>query len=295
MRKTVLFTLILILLTSCSTLVKRGLERAPMSPEEEAALKKVGEWEGYMNIIWDGDVSISTVLRLTDEYFQAKDVLFKGEMDEYERRLSMFTAGRLKEEPKRPAQDHKKLIAHFKTLSEKYSYDEWADAITYAMGIALYEQGDMNSAVKVFEDLLKNHPESDYATEVSFRLGEFYFETGQYGDAMEKYKRILEKPSSAYYEKALYKLGWIYIKLDSFDQAVDMFMAVVTGGGTANRPKAGRPKSPYHASYCRWTTSKTPERPSRTSSPRARGVMRLLSSSGSAKGLRRRHGTRRRS
>ncbi|MEK7773102.1 MAG: tetratricopeptide repeat protein, partial [Deltaproteobacteria bacterium] len=206
--------------------------------------KKVGEWEGYMNLIGDGDVSISTVLRLTDEYFRARDVLFKGEMDEYERRLSMYTSGQLKTEPKRPAQDHKRLIAHFKTLSEKYRYDEWADAIRYAMGIALYEQGDMNSAVKVFEDLLKNHPESDYATEISFRLGEFYFETGQYGDAMEKYRRILEKPRSAFYEKALYKLGWIHIKLDSFDQAVDMFMAVVDRRWDGKPTEGGQTEEP---------------------------------------------------
>lgn len=244
MRKTILSILMLVLLTSCATMERRGLERAPLSPEEEAALKKVGEWEGYMNLIGEGDVSLSTVLRLTDEYFQAKDVLFKGEMDEYERRLSQYAAGRLKEEPKRPSQDHRKLIAHFSALSEKYRYDEWADAVRYALGIALYEQGDMNEAVKVFEDILKNYPESEYSTEVSFRLGEFYFETGQYGEALEKYKRILDKPRSTFYEKALYKMGWIYIKLDSFDQAVDMFMAVVDRRWDGKPTEGGQTEEP---------------------------------------------------
>ncbi len=244
MRKTVLFILILLLLTSCATLERQGLEKPPLSPEEEAALKKAAEWEGYMNLIGEGDVSLSTVLRLTDEYFQAKDVLFKGEMDEYERRLSQYAAGRLKEEPKRPSQDHKKLIAHFRTLSGKYRYDEWADAVRYALGIALYEQGEMNEAVKVFEDILRNYPESEYSTEVSFRLGEFYFETGQYGEALEKYRRILEKPRSTFYEKALYKMGWIYIKLDSFDQAVDMFMAVVDRRWDGKPTEGGQTEEP---------------------------------------------------
>lgn len=234
----------LALLTSCATLERQGLEKPPLSPEEEAALKKVAEWEGYMNLIGDGDVSLSTVLRLTDEYFQARDVLFKGEMDGYEGRLSQYAAGRLKEEPKRPSQDHKKLITHFRTLGEKYRYDEWADAIRYALGIALYEQGDMNEAVKVFEDLLSNYPESEYSTEVSFRLGEFYFETGQYGDALEKYRRILEKPRSPFYEKALYKMGWIYIKLDSFDLAVDMFMAVVDRRWDGKPTEGGQTEEP---------------------------------------------------
>lgn len=244
MRKTILSIIILILLTSCATLERQGLEKPPLSPEEEAALKRVGEWEGYMNLIGEGDVSLSTVLRLTDEYFQAKDVLFKGEMDGYERRLSEYAAGRLKEEPKRPSQDHKKLIAHFSALSEKYRYDDWADAVRYALGIALYEQGEMNEAVKVFEDILRNYPESDYSTEVSFRLGEFYFETGQYGEALEKYRRILDKPRSAFYEKALYKMGWIHIKLDAFEQAVDMFMAVVDRRWDGKPTEGGQTEEP---------------------------------------------------
>lgn len=229
MFKRLVFLIILVFtLSSCATVEYGGVpKRTVLSAEEEAALKKVAEWEDYMSLIRNGDFSISIVLRLTDEYFQAKDVLFKKEMEEYERQFSLYSSGKIKAEPKRPLQDHSRLIEEFRVLSETYRYEEWADSIRYGLGFALLEHGDYAEAVKVFEDILKNYPNSDYSSEVSFRLGEYYFETGQIGEAEEMYKKILSRPLSSFYEKGIYKLGWINYKLDSFERAIDMFMAMV--------------------------------------------------------------------
>lgn len=182
-----------------------------------------------MTFVEDGNFSYNTflwLLWLTDEYFEAKDTLFKKDMDEYERKLALYGEGSLKTAPKRPTQDFASLIRHFKKLSQDYRYNEWAGSILYATGYALYEQGDRDEAAKVFEKILKDHPESDHAIEVSFRLGELYFETGQLGEAGEMYQRILSRPASVFYDKALYKLGWVYFKTDDFSRAIEMFSAI---------------------------------------------------------------------
>lgn len=219
--KKIAFLLGLILaLSACQTVEKRVLTNI----EEE---RKIKEWEEYMNFIGEYDLSIGTVLRLTEEYLQAKDVLYKRDMDEHEKNLALYQKGQLKVLPKEPVQDYSQLINRFKSLAKHYRYGRGADAIQYVIGFALYEHGKREEAAKLFEELVKTYPKSDYLLEVSFRLGEFYYETGQMGEALEAYKRMLNYRQSLFYEKALYKIGWIHYKLDDFAKSADSFVALV--------------------------------------------------------------------
>ncbi len=213
------------LLPSCKT-VEKSSSIITKTADEERLLMKVKEWEEYLNTGKSEapDSFIATLSRITDEYLGARELLFKKEMENYERQMSLFQKGELKKEPKEPRQDYSVLISHFKILIEQYRYRNGADAIYYALAYALYEQGERDKAIEVFEHLLRNYPKSNYFLEVSFRLGEFYFETGQMPEAMGAYSRVSTTPQSVFYEKAVYKLGWVYYKLDDFKKAVDAFM-----------------------------------------------------------------------
>ncbi|MFQ5900335.1 MAG: tetratricopeptide repeat protein [Thermodesulfobacteriota bacterium] len=212
------------MVSSCQTLDKRGAE---LSIEEQSLRKKIEEWEGYMRLIDHRDISIKTFNRLTQGYLEAKEVFHKKAMEVYEERLFLYSKGDLTTEPIRPEQDYSSLIKYSKRLAEQYGYADGADTLHYILGYSLYEYGKRDEAAKVFEDLVTKYPWSDYLVEVSFRLGEFYFETGQIGEALEAYTRILEYPGSIFYDKASYKLAWVYYKLDEFEQAIEAFVAIL--------------------------------------------------------------------
>ncbi len=217
----------MLLIVSCQAVEQVVVKRPKMTmEEEEAQRRKIDEWTGYVNLIGNNEPSMDTLLRLTDGYFEAKELLYKKDLEDYEEKLARYNKGEIKVKPKQPRQDYGLLIGYFRKLADRYHYGEGADSIRYALGYALYDQGDIGEAIAVFEEITRNYPDSDYLLEVSFRLGEFYFETGQMGVALDNYKRILDHPLSIFYEKGMYKSGWIHYKLDDYGEAVKAFMVV---------------------------------------------------------------------
>lgn len=227
--------LFVMFISSCKTIEGKKVEKSTSVlkdtfSEVELLKERIKEWEEYVNLIGYKDLSLDTTLRLTEGYLEAKDILFKKEMEEYEKASEGHVVQGFnhdKGEMRQPKQDYSSLIRTFRILSDEYRYKKGADAIHYALGYALYEQGERDEAIKIFEGLVRNYPQSIYLPEVNFRLGEFYFETGQMGEARESYSRVLNYPQSVFYDKAVYKLGWVYYKIDDFKNASDLFMSII--------------------------------------------------------------------
>jgi len=232
-----------LLLPSCQTAEKREIVKFQPKIvkediiEERLIKEKIKEWEGHMNLIGHKEISLDTILKLTEDYFEAKEILYKKEVEEYEKSLieqehrgkrqETRESKKQEEEIKQPKQDYQSMIKIFRIIKDKYSHKREGDAIYYALGYALYEHGERDEAVRVFEELLAKFPKSTYLSEVNFRIGEFYFETGQMGEASEAYIRVLSFPKSVFYDKALYKMGWAYYKSDEFRKAADTFMSLI--------------------------------------------------------------------
>ena len=99
-------------------------------------------------------------------------------------------------------------------------------------------------------------PEAKFATEAWVRIGEYYFDAYNDPDALAKaadaYEHAIEDTTHALYDKALYKLGWTYYRMDRFDDAVSRFLALVDyyqaeakaqgrGGGRRRPAQRGAP------------------------------------------------------
>jgi len=222
-----LIFIICFFLLSCQTTQKVAIKEGSVTPEQEYARKKIREWEEYMSLLEYGDASIETVLRLSDEYFMAKEVLHEREMEDYELKRQFYQLDKIKSEPEEPLPDYALPVKYFKKLANEYRYGAGADALRYILAYSLYEDGKLNEAVPLYESLLTNFPESDYRMETTFRLAEFYFETGQYGEAIDKYNGILRDLNSGFYEQSLYKLGWAYYKTGEFENSVDSFISIL--------------------------------------------------------------------
>ncbi len=236
------FIITLFFLVSCQTTNRFAIKRAPLTPEQEQSKKKIMEWKEYMGLLENGDIStgaVETVLRLSDEYFAAEEILYGRAMEDFEQRWLYYKEGKIIQEPEQPVRNYAAPIKYFRKIIDKYRYGPGADAIRYILAYSLYEDGKWNDAAAIYESLLNDFPESSYAMETSFRLAEFYFETGQSGEAIEHYKKILNRSDSTFYDQSLYKLGWTFYKAEEFRNSVDTFMLLLDKNWEGKLKKGG--------------------------------------------------------
>jgi len=239
-----IFSILILLISSCQTSHQREIRSISM--EERNSILMIKEWEEYMNAIDHNNFSVDTLLKLTENYFEGKEMLFNQEMELYDKNLDSYRKGSLKMEPLLPMHNYTSLIRNFRPVIKKYRHGRGADAIRYALGYALYAQGEIDEAMTVFVDIAKNYQWSNYLHEVSFRLGELYYAMELWDEALEAYEALLDFPDSVFYEKALYKIAWIYYKLNVFDKGVDLFMKIADRKGANDFKEEGIMQESIH-------------------------------------------------
>lgn len=233
------FLITTFLIISCQTTNRFAIKQVPLTPEQEQSKKTIKEWEEYMGLLDNGNVSIETVLRLSDEYFAAKEILHGRAMEDFEQNWQYYQEGKIIQEPQQPVQDYSGTVKYLRKIVAKYRYGSGADSLRYILAYALYEDGQWNEAAALYESLLNDFPGSSYTMEISFRLAEFYFETGQTGEAIQNYNRIVEQAGSIFYDQSLYKLGWTYYKAEEFKNSADTFMLLLDKSWEGELKKGG--------------------------------------------------------
>ena len=113
-------------------------------------------------------------------------------------------------------------------LLAEYPNYERADQVVYQMARAYDELGETELAMESMQRLVTDFGFSKYIDEVQFRRAEFYFARSKYRDAEAAYHAITAMgPKSAYYELALYKLGWTLYKQDFYEEALHQYLALL--------------------------------------------------------------------
>jgi len=75
-------------------------------------------------------------------------------------------------------------------------------------------------AAEGFQDFLKNHPNSEYADNAQYWLGESYYVTRNYDIALEAFEKLVSKfPDSPKVGDSLLKIGYTHYELKQWDQA----------------------------------------------------------------------------
>lgn len=138
-------------------------------------------------------------------------------------------------------------IAYFRQAADTYRGTETAPSALYAIGFTQVRQERYDAAAEAFELLAARYPDSDVARNIGLALAEVYYELDDYGRAVDELRRrmpglgpearerasfllaesynqlrrsedaiveynrfIQDNPSSPYYRRALYGLGWNY-------------------------------------------------------------------------------------
>src|SRR5688572_29142215 len=110
-------------------------------------------------------------------------------------------------------------IALYNRLLTEYPSYKDSVQVLYQMARAYDELGRTEEAMETMDRLIRANPSSAHIDEVQFRRGEYFFTRRKFRDAENAYSAIIGiGAKSAYYEFALYKLGWTFYKQDMYEE-----------------------------------------------------------------------------
>jgi TolA-binding protein len=119
-----------------------------------------------------------------------------------------------------------------------------ADKVKYNLAWALKDDGKNDEAVKIFAQLAADHPDSPFAGEGFYHVGQKEYEDKEYAKAAASYTTAREKAAAAgendIAELAAHKLGWSLWHQDDFKKAHDVFADQVKSFAQGDYVKEGR-------------------------------------------------------
>ena len=119
-------------------------------------------------------------------------------------------------------------IALYDQLLAEYPNYEHNDQVLYQKARAYDELGRTDEAMETMERLIRANPHSRHDDEVQFRRAEYFFTRRKFREAETPTPAIIGLGAGvAYYELALYKLGWTLYKQDFYEEALHQYMALL--------------------------------------------------------------------
>ncbi len=130
-----------------------------------------------------------------------------------------------------------KAVKTYKGLTDNDAFRNYPkmDMALFYYGYTLQGAKYLPEARKAYDKLLKNYPQSKYVPEAHLAFADYFFEAGQLDDAESRYKQVLKFPKSSAYWYAMYKMGWIHLNKQRFQEALETFFAVAQA--TKSDPK----------------------------------------------------------
>jgi tetratricopeptide (TPR) repeat protein len=121
-----------------------------------------------------------------------------------------------------------KAVKTYKGLTDNEAFRNYPkmDMALFYYGYTLQGGKYMKEARSVYDKLLKNYPNSKYVPEAHLAFADYFFESGQLDDAEARYRMVLKFPRSSAYYYAMYKMGWIDLNKQRFQDALETFFQV---------------------------------------------------------------------
>ncbi len=110
---------------------------------------------------------------------------------------------------------------------EAFPDSQYRAEVIYNLAYSYEEEGDLDKAVSLYDELALTSPTAAFAPEIFLRLGEHSFETNRFNKAIEYYEKVLALGDTPQYEKALFKIGWSRYAMDQFQEAEESFARVL--------------------------------------------------------------------
>jgi len=123
--------------------------------------------------------------------------------------------------------EHLRAIAEFERFVHFFPQDEKVPEARYRIGLCYIMAKDHDSGRRVLEDVYVDYSSSPAGGKALFLIGESYYEKGLIEEAERYFKKVVEAyPHLELKNRALYRLGWNWMKQDKWGEASETFMKV---------------------------------------------------------------------
>jgi len=92
----------------------------------------------------------------------------------------------------------------------------------YNLGVSLARQNDPR-ALNILEVFLKLYPDHEYVEHAMTLIGDYYFSKDDFEQAMGVFLEVMSSPESKYFDKALYKQAWSFYKNGQYSNSLKLF------------------------------------------------------------------------
>jgi len=200
--------------------------------ERKERLDAIAQFEEFLlRYPNDPKYTPDVMFRLAELYYERSSDDHIVAMRDYEERLKKLDPEKNPTPPPEPKVDFSPSIKLYKRLIAEFPGYRLNDASYYLLGYCQEKQEQFADSRTAYTSLIATYPKSKFATEAWVRIGEYYFDAYDEPNALEKaadaYEHAVEDKAHTLYDKALYKLGWTYYRMDRFDDAVGRFIALV--------------------------------------------------------------------
>jgi tetratricopeptide (TPR) repeat protein len=163
-------------------------------------------------------------LRLAEAYIEKANFVNDRLQNEYDKKLEAFQAGKAKDLPKLDLTQARifnlKAIELNQWFLRDFPKDEKVDQALFYIAYENLELGKGSVATDYYLRLVKTYPESRFAPEAHFTLGEIYFENEKWNEALAQYDFLVKDPKSPRHNVALYKSAWCLFTNKKTEQAI---------------------------------------------------------------------------
>jgi TolA-binding protein len=142
------------------------------------------------------------------------------------------------EQEKQSKRFQESAVALYRAIVKKYPKYPRMDEVLFFLAENLTKRNREDvEGLKAYRALIKNFPSSRFVSDAWMAFGEHYFEKANKGDrignlgrALEAYKNASADKASNIYGYAIYKQGWVHYNLGNWQEALDLFRAVILFG-----------------------------------------------------------------
>jgi tol-pal system protein YbgF len=100
---------------------------------------------------------------------------------------------------------------------------------SYSKAFALLKEGQYEQSIKAFEKFKANYPNSKYADNAQYWLGEANYVSRDYKKALSEFQQLIAQfPQSTKNPGARLKMGYVYFELKNWSAASDALQQVIT-------------------------------------------------------------------
>lgn len=142
--------------------------------------------------------------------------------------LEMDAADRDLAEGRADKPDYRAAVQRYQAALAAYPNDPANDRVLYQLARAQELDGDLETALKTLDRLVKAYPSTGFLAEAQFRRGELLFTTRAWPAAEAAYGTVLQQPErTPFHERALYMQGWSRFKQGRLEEGLQSFFGVL--------------------------------------------------------------------